>query len=180
MASRVAIIGIVRIHQLYQLFYTDIDSRQSLGVTLNTIEVNVAIISACGPALKPLFRKMMPGLFSSGASKSGYLSEGAQRGTHPSQLNGSRWRPEPLSSNSDGVAMKTFRARESEAADHSPSGSEVEIVRYGDIVKKTEVRSAAISSCDYTLTGCQIQVAWQDEQPSADSNVSDKQTGFAR
>lgn len=144
----------MRVHQLYQMFYGRVDSRHTLGVTLNTVEVNVAIISACGPALKPLFRKMLPGFFSTGASKPGYFSEGrsGQLGTHPSQLNGSRWRPESVNHQAGAIGMKTLRGRESEAAEHSPSGSEVEIVRYGDILKKTDVSSLGQTFLDPALT----------------------------
>ena len=58
--------GIYRVIIFRETFYDkDYDSRDTLATTVSSVEVNLAIIASCGPALQPLVGKMLPGLFSS-------------------------------------------------------------------------------------------------------------------
>jgi hypothetical protein len=62
---RVTIVIILRVVKLHKKFYIKgYDSRHPFGDTLSSIEVNLAIMACCGPALRPLFRRMFPRLFS--------------------------------------------------------------------------------------------------------------------
>ncbi|CAF3495559.1 unnamed protein product [Fusarium graminearum] len=45
------------------------DSRESLADTLNSVEVNLAIIACRGPALRPLFRMMFPRVYTGRSTK---------------------------------------------------------------------------------------------------------------
>jgi len=62
----VAILGIVRFKVFYDFWYpssTSNDPTYKTSITLSGIEVNVAIMTACGPALKALATKFAPQLF---------------------------------------------------------------------------------------------------------------------
>jgi hypothetical protein len=63
----VAILGIVRFKVFYYFWYpvsTSTDPTYDVSITLSGIEVNVAIMTACGPALKALVTRCAPHLFS--------------------------------------------------------------------------------------------------------------------
>lgn len=79
----VAIIGIVRLKAFYDFWYPSAvgeDSTYNVTITLSGIEVNVAIITACGPMLKALVARFAPRLFSAKSSPRSitkpYLSRG--------------------------------------------------------------------------------------------------------
>jgi len=62
----VTIIGILRIVLYYYRFKPDnIDRSYSVTFTTSAIEVNIAIIASCGPALKALSTRFIPNLFGS-------------------------------------------------------------------------------------------------------------------
>lgn len=60
---------------MYRLFFIapdpNYDPYYDIGITLNSIEINLAIVSGAAPGLRPLFRKWFPGLF--GGSSKKYL-----------------------------------------------------------------------------------------------------------
>lgn len=140
MGGVVSIVAIVRVHELRKKFYVKgYDSRHTLGDTLSSIEVNLAIIACCGPALRPLFRRMFPGLFSNNSSKdtgnnytpSGRYGTGYGTGTGLRQ-NKSTTASFPLK---DMHMSKTH----TEIRGHSPNGSEEEIMTYNGIIRTTAV-----------------------------------------
>jgi hypothetical protein len=64
----VAILDIVRVEVFYDFWYpssTSNDPTYKVSITLSGIEVNVGIMTACGPALKALATRCVPNLFSS-------------------------------------------------------------------------------------------------------------------
>lgn len=134
--TSVTIVAIVRVNELHKKFYqAGYDSRDTLGDTLSAVEVNLAIIAACGPALRPLFRKMFPGLFSNKSSNeqyntpSNYASNyGTGTGRRGTTLNQSF----PLKD------MHVSKTR-TEIRGHSPNESEEEIMTYNGIIRTTAV-----------------------------------------
>ncbi|KAM0430092.1 hypothetical protein ACHAPT_006098 [Fusarium lateritium] len=141
MGGVVSIVAIVRVHELRKKFYVKgYDSRHTLGDTLSSIEVNLAIIACCGPALRPLFRRMFPGLFSNNSSKDtgnnytpgSRYGTGYGTGTGPRQGHKSTTASFPLK---DMHMSKTH----TEIRGHSPNGSEEEIMTYNGIIRTTAV-----------------------------------------
>ncbi|CAI4212821.1 unnamed protein product [Parascedosporium putredinis] len=145
----VLIIAIVRLVQLYQLFYStpdpNADPYHNIGITLNTVEVNLAIICACGPALRPLFKSWFPALF--GGSTGQYGISG-NKGTHPlygdggiSHLSGTH--RHTTATGGPSIALKSLRGtrgQHTECRSISPSGSEEEIMTYNGILRTTQVK----------------------------------------
>jgi hypothetical protein len=73
--NSVTAVSIGRIAGLVQLFYyTDPNSDPfySVAVTLSVVEVNLAIATACAPAMRPLFRAYFPALPGSTKRATGY------------------------------------------------------------------------------------------------------------
>ncbi|KAF4499911.1 hypothetical protein FAGAP_3912 [Fusarium agapanthi] len=129
MGGVVTIVAILRVIELYKKFYVKgYDSRHSLGDTLSSIEVNLAIIACCGPALRPLFRRMFPRLFS------GKSTNDTGKYNTPSRYG-------------NGTAGVTsfhlkdmHRSRtQTEIRGYSPNGSEEEIMTYNGILRTTAV-----------------------------------------
>lgn len=58
-------ISVYRVYYLINIYYgpPDPDPTYSVGGTSSTIEVNLAIIAACGPFLKPLIVRFLPNFF---------------------------------------------------------------------------------------------------------------------
>ncbi|KFZ07883.1 hypothetical protein V502_09679 [Pseudogymnoascus sp. VKM F-4520 (FW-2644)] len=140
LGTSVTVVAIVRFVELYRLFYVpnpDGDPFHSIGITLNTVEVNVAIISATIPALRPLGRLLMPGLFAgSSVNYNTSRSGGNLRSDNPAVYN--------RHGTSVSIAMKSMRdnsqAKHTECRSVSPNDSEEEIMTYHGIVKSTDVR----------------------------------------
>ncbi|KFX94950.1 hypothetical protein O988_06074 [Pseudogymnoascus sp. VKM F-3808] len=141
LGTSVTVVAIVRFVELYRLFYVpnpDGDPFHSIGITLSTVEVNVAIISATIPALRPLGRLLMPTLFA-GSSANYYntsRSGGNLRSDNPAVYN--------RHGTSVSIAMKSMRdgtqSKHTECRSVSPNDSEEEIMTYHGIVKSTDVR----------------------------------------
>ncbi|KAF4466689.1 CFEM domain-containing [Fusarium albosuccineum] len=136
MGGVVSIVAIIRVHELRKKFYVKgYDSRDTLGDTLSSVEVNLAIMACCGPALRPLFRRMFPGIFSNNSSKDTRDYNTPSRygiGTGLHQVNKSTTATFPLK---DMHMSKTH----TEIRGHSPNGSEEEIMTYNGIIRKTAV-----------------------------------------
>lgn len=151
------IIGIVRLVNVYRLFYDydpNKDPYYDIGITLNVVEVNVAIISASAPALRPLLRMWLPGLF--GGSS---LEYDGKYGSHPAYGGGTGAKRSGLHhrdttshlGNAPGsqhhqhtsIALKAMRGpgrnQHAECRSVSPSGSEEEIMTYNGIMRTTDV-----------------------------------------
>ncbi|KAF5965001.1 integral membrane protein PTH11 [Fusarium bulbicola] len=129
MGGVVTIVAILRVIELYKKFYIKgYDSRHSLGDTLSSIEVNLAIIACCGPALRPLFRRMFPRLFSGKSTND----------------TGNYNTPSRYGNGTAGVSSfhlkDMHRSRtQTEIRGYSPNGSEEEIMTYNGILRTTAV-----------------------------------------
>lgn len=135
--------GIIRVHELRKKFYNidpGYDSRDGLGDTYSTIEVNLAIIAACGPTLRPLFRKLMPGFFSNKSSNPNYNGpSGYGHGTGNRRTEGS-------------YPLKEMGKTHTEIRGHSPDGSEEEIMSFHGIIRTTAVGYTLSLLINYILT----------------------------
>ncbi|KAJ4122950.1 hypothetical protein NW768_009941 [Fusarium equiseti] len=125
----VTIVGILRVIELYKMYYKPgYNSRESLSGTLSSIEVNLAIIACCGPALRPLFRKMFPRLFSGRTTN--------EAGVYKSQSK--------YGNGTGGVSSFHLRdmsrtRTQTEIRGYTPNGSEEEIMTYNGILRTTAV-----------------------------------------
>lgn len=110
---------------------------------LNVVEINLAIICASGPALRPLFRTWFPSLF--GGTSANYLSNGKKPtgyGYGNSYYNGTG-RQTTVTGGGGGIALKSMRggpSQHTECRSISPSGSEEEIMTYNGILRTTDVQ----------------------------------------
>ncbi|KAF5026998.1 hypothetical protein F66182_872 [Fusarium sp. NRRL 66182] len=130
MGGVVTVVAIIRVVELYKKFYIKgYDSRDSLGDTLSSVEVNLAIIACCGPALRPLFRRMFPRLFSGRTS-----DENANYDT-PNRYGNST---QALAS----FQLKDMRRSktQTEIRGYTPNGSEEEIMTYNGILRTKAVK----------------------------------------
>ncbi|KAM6536222.1 Hypothetical protein NCS54_00482400 [Fusarium falciforme] len=132
----VTVVAIIRVHEFRKKFYhidPNYDPRNSLGETLSNIEVNLAIIASCGPALRPLFRRMFPGLFSNKSSNEAMdYNTPSRYGNSTGIRHTTATGPFPLK---DIHLSKTH----TEIRGHSPNGSEEEIMTYNGIIRTTAV-----------------------------------------
>ncbi|EXK25349.1 hypothetical protein FOXG_17561 [Fusarium oxysporum f. sp. lycopersici 4287] len=132
----VIIVSIVRVNELHKKFYQKgYDSRDTLGDTLSAVEANLAIIAACGPALRPLFRKMFPGLFSNKSSNENYNTPRnyvSNYGTGTDRRHANINQSFPLKD------MHVSKTR-TEIRGHSPNESEEEIMTYNGIIRTIAV-----------------------------------------
>ncbi|KAL2145464.1 hypothetical protein VTI28DRAFT_7245 [Corynascus sepedonium] len=169
----VTIIGIVRLRGVIRLFYaqpTDADPYHDITVTLSVVEGNIAIVSASAPALRPLFRSLLPGLFGGSSARYGntnkynyphsgspYVFSGAGGSLHAASAVGgthttnSRHARESSMGRRGSIRLKNLRGVSStsksgdggahtECRSISPSGSEEEIMTYNGIMRTTDVQ----------------------------------------
>ena len=131
---------------MIKLFYIppdeNADPYHDIGVMLNVVEINVAIITACGPALRPLFRTWLPTLF--GATSGQYLSDKQSKLPYGNSYFAGTGR-DTTGTGGGGIALKSMRAsglrsQHTECRSISPSGSEEEIMTYNGILRTTQVR----------------------------------------
>ncbi|KAI1491193.1 hypothetical protein F5X96DRAFT_632392 [Biscogniauxia mediterranea] len=121
------------------------DSTYDIRFTYSAVETNLAIITASGPALRPLFIVWFPKLFSSirgtsnqnhGFGGSKYATSGSRHGTksdgHASNSRGDH------GYGTTSFALKNMKRR-SDARSRSPTTSEEEIITSTGIVRTTEV-----------------------------------------
>ncbi|KAK2787081.1 hypothetical protein FQN52_007347 [Onygenales sp. PD_12] len=152
----VPIVAVIRLAELIRLFYhsdPNGDPFHSITITLSAVEVNVAIISASIPALYPILRVWMPGIFGSSTAKysyrygasipghSGVPRQGTGAGSSSNIGGGSFYRGE--SRGGVGIGMRNMRGGPQHVSDcrsQSPSGSEEDIIAYHGILKSTDVR----------------------------------------
>nr|ALM31973.1 decarboxylase_GME3443 [Daldinia eschscholzii IFB-TL01] len=127
---------------LYQMKF---DYSYDIRFTYSAVETNLAIITASGPALRPLFMVWFPRFFSSlrgtGNQNYRYRDEPyALNGTgnaNKSGGNGNSSKGEHLYGTSS-FALRDMKGR-TEIRSHSPTTSEEEIMTYNGIVRTTEV-----------------------------------------
>ncbi|KAI3544972.1 hypothetical protein CABS03_09907 [Colletotrichum abscissum] len=138
-STSVTVVAIIRLVAIYKLFYVPPDPNKDpfydIGVVYNTVEVNLAIVSASAPALRPMFRKWWPKLF-------GAISSG-KTGSSGLKYYGNSSRPRNTVREGDNITLKDMRMTRSqhhtEIRSTSPSGSEEEIMTYNGIVRTTNV-----------------------------------------
>jgi hypothetical protein len=144
---RVAIVGIIRVVDIWKLFLSEPDPNadpyHSITLVYSTVEVNLAIMSATIPTLRPLFRQWFPSLFGTSTVKSGanpYYGNSSNSRSRGLQSLQSR-DPDP----SHGIALKSMgglgmsRVNHTEITSKSPNSSEEEMIRYHGIMRTTNV-----------------------------------------
>ncbi|KAF6829718.1 hypothetical protein CPLU01_07800 [Colletotrichum plurivorum] len=139
MGAVVTVIAVIRVISIYKLFFTiptpGTDHFHDIGLVYSTVEVNLAIFSACVPALRPLFRRWMPGLFGGTTKKTSGAAGYYGRYGIGTPRDGTGVRED------DNFALKDMRSRahRTEIRGASPTGSEEEIMTYNGIVQTTNV-----------------------------------------
>ncbi|KAI1267380.1 hypothetical protein F5Y18DRAFT_380055 [Xylariaceae sp. FL1019] len=147
----VTVISIVRAYDIYVLFFVpadpDADPYYNIQVMLNVVEINLAIISASIPALRPLMRRWFPSIFGGSTNKD--TNGNYKYGTNPRYGNGTYGRggahhgESGLAYGHGGIALKSLsrndRLAHTEVRSTSPSGSEEEIMTTNGIMRTTDV-----------------------------------------
>lgn len=139
----VTIIGIIRVIDVYHLFFSKPDPNKdpyhSITLVYSSVEVNVAILTATIPTLRPLVRKWFPGLFAGSSANTGanryYGSRYGSRSRGMHTL-------ESRHDDSNGMPLKDIRnsrIHQTEITSGSPNTSEEEIIRYPGIMRTTDV-----------------------------------------
>jgi hypothetical protein len=132
----------VRLVFVYQGFFQDLgpDPTYTLGFCTSAIETNLAIITASAPALRPLFRRWFPQLFSNGTgTNSAFPDTYGLTGNHRSRVTAGR--SEHHHSMTSGLGLKDLKDKSQfKVRSHSPSGSEEEIMTFDGIMRTTAVR----------------------------------------
>ncbi|KAI0135654.1 hypothetical protein F4814DRAFT_444468 [Daldinia grandis] len=127
---------------LYPMKY---DYSYDIRFTYSAVETNLAIITASGPALRPLFMVWFPRFFSSlrGTSNQNYryrdgpYAVNDTGNANKSSGNGNSSKGDHLYGTSS-FALRDMKRR-TEIRSHSPTTSEEEIMTYNGIVRTTEV-----------------------------------------
>jgi hypothetical protein len=153
---------------VYKLFYgkhsPNEDPYYNIGITLNVLEINLAIVSGAVPALRPLFRQWFPKLF--GGSSKKYNNDDAYKYQSNSKY-GKGTADSGLGHGHGGITLKNMsgrgdRSQHTEIRSVSPSGSEEEIMTSNGIMRTTDVQvqygsvmplgqSASRSSIDFKM-----------------------------
>ncbi|XXH00528.1 hypothetical protein Hte_006876 [Hypoxylon texense] len=130
---------------LYPMKY---DYSYDIRFTYSAVETNLAIITASGPALRPLFMVWFPRFFSSlrGTSNQNYRYRGGAYAlndtgnANKASVQGNGSKADQLYGTSS-FALRDMKRR-TEIRGHSPTTSEEEIMTYNGIVRTTEVEVA--------------------------------------
>ncbi|KAF4121704.1 hypothetical protein GMORB2_1543 [Geosmithia morbida] len=144
----VTVIGIVRLLNVVKLLYfpEEIGDRyHSIAITLNTVEVNVAIISASAPALHTLLRDCLPHCFAGDSSRrsQGNGAPVESKASFENQSDDTGSQPAPDHGNVgihlDPVGRK-FRQQLADVRSISSAGSEDGIMGHSGILCTTDIR----------------------------------------
>ncbi|KAI0476736.1 hypothetical protein F4859DRAFT_60592 [Xylaria cf. heliscus] len=162
----VTIIGAVRLANVYKLFFVKPDPNHDpyydIGITLNALEINLAIVSGAVPALRPLFRKWFPALFGGSTKKypnapyryKSNTEYGKGTGLRSGRPNGTE---SELAHGHGGIGLKnlgrTERSQHTEIRSVSPSASEEEIMTSNGIMRTTDVRVDYASEPTWNQSG---------------------------
>lgn len=146
----VTVFGILRLAWLVDISYKPMtgDFSYDIRFVYSAIETNLAIITACAPALRPLLKSWFPGLFAS--LNSGVTSEGPYGSRYGISASndgkGPRNNSKIVSMNgrshipgTSSYAMKEMKKGTTQIGDVSPSESEEQIMTYDGIVRTREV-----------------------------------------
>ncbi|KAI2622128.1 hypothetical protein GGS26DRAFT_567842 [Hypomontagnella submonticulosa] len=146
-----AIVTVVSILRMLWIIETSLypmkyDYSYDIRFTYSAVETNLAIITASGPALRPLFMVWFPRFFSSlrGTSNQNYrYRDGpyALNGTGDANKSGGHGSSAKADHHHYGTSSFALRdmKRRTEIRSHSPTTSEEEIMTYNGIVRTTEV-----------------------------------------
>lgn len=142
-----AVVGIIRVVDVYHLFLAEPDPNAdpyySITVVYASVEVNLAIITATIPTLRPLFRKWFPNIFGgSSGRRDGHPYYSGTYGSR-SRSRGARILHSEDHDVSNVVSLKSMngaRAHQTEVTTASPNTSEEEIMRYHGIMRTTNVQ----------------------------------------
>ncbi|KAL7625355.1 hypothetical protein AAE478_004571 [Parahypoxylon ruwenzoriense] len=143
-----AVVTVVSILRMLWIIETSLspmkyDYSYDIRFTYSAVETNLAIISASGPALRPLFMVWFPRFFSlRGTTNQNYrykdvpyavdgTGDANKSGTHGDNSKGDTY-------GTSSFALRDMKGR-TEIRGHSPTTSEEEIMTYNGIVRTTEV-----------------------------------------
>ncbi|KAF6813577.1 CFEM domain-containing protein [Colletotrichum musicola] len=170
------VVAVLRVHELRKKFYNldpGYDARNGVGDTYSAIEVNLSIIAACVPALHPLFRKWMPGMFSNKSSNDAGPYPGSGQyarygtGTGNGTGTGASSKHHHRNTAGNGFPLKDMRSTHTEIRGHSPNGSEEEIMTFNGIIRTTNVQ----------VTYDESQSMITDKESSKDGSAVEKPVG---
>ncbi|TEY33015.1 hypothetical protein BOTCAL_0698g00050 [Botryotinia calthae] len=153
----VTIVGIARLAMMVTIFFhpPPADSTRGIGFVTSAIEINLAIITACAPDLKPMTRQWFPKIFGSSSngaynnqSSGPYAFQGNsryERGT----INAAGFKSSPLS-NGNGLIRLEDMPDVKDGTTEDPNGiqreiskgdgdSDEEIMKYEGIIKTTTI-----------------------------------------
>ncbi|KAF2963213.1 hypothetical protein GQX73_g10355 [Xylaria multiplex] len=162
----VTIIGAVRLANVYKLFFVapdpNSDPYYDIGLTLNALEINLAIVSGSIPGLRPIFRKWFPSLFGGNSNK--YTNDPYRYKSNDRYGGGTGLRSgiragteSGLAHGHGGIGLKNLsrsdRAQHTEIRSVSPSGSEEEIMTSNGIMRTTDVEIHYTSETTPNPTG---------------------------
>jgi hypothetical protein len=129
--------GIIRIYAFNRaLIDPNFDFGNSWGPAYSQIEVTLGIISASIPALRPLFAKMLPGLFTRKSNSN------ADAYNYPARSNYGLGTSNRKNYASNNFPLKEMGQTHTEITDHpaGPSESEEELMTFNGIIRTTKVR----------------------------------------
>ncbi|KAI4863203.1 hypothetical protein F4820DRAFT_381680 [Hypoxylon rubiginosum] len=148
-----AIVTVVSVLRMLWIIETSLypmkfDYSYDIRFTYSAVETNLAIITASGPALRPLFMVWFPRFFSSlrGTSNQNYRYRGGAYAlndtgnANKASVQGNGSKADQLYGTSS-FALRDMKRR-TEIRGHSPTTSEEEIMTYNGIVRTTEVEVA--------------------------------------
>lgn len=180
-SGSVTVIGILRLVAFRRAFIDpSYDFMNTWGPAYSQIESDLAIISACAPALRPLLSSWFPKLFQSeqswGAENYFKNTVGGSRGGSKMSKSGNRPGTIP-----DAFQLQDMGHTRTEIRGESPNGSEEEIMTSNGIMKKTQVRSR-LSSIMRASSGDKADYAKVDISYDAKtlSSKESRNAGFGR
>ncbi|KAI6093179.1 hypothetical protein F4821DRAFT_253157 [Hypoxylon rubiginosum] len=147
----VTVVSVLRMLWIIEtsLYPMKFDYSYDIRFTYSAVETNLAIITASGPALRPLFMVWFPRFFSSlrGTSNQNYRYRGgpyALNGTGEANKASGQGNNSSKADQLYGTSSFALRdmKRRTEIRGHSPTTSEEEIMTYNGIVRTTEVEVA--------------------------------------
>ncbi|KAG9255525.1 uncharacterized protein F5Z01DRAFT_699210 [Emericellopsis atlantica] len=146
LGSLVAVVGVIRVVDVYKIFFgtpdPDTDPYYNITVVYSSVEVNLAIITATIPKLRPLFPKWFPSLFSGSSGQSHGRPTYGTSG-YGSRSRGAQTLQSGDHSGSKGISLTKIgrhHTSQTEVLSASPNDSEEEIMRYHVIVRTTNVQ----------------------------------------
>ncbi|KAI1306361.1 hypothetical protein F5Y03DRAFT_406064 [Xylaria venustula] len=181
----VTVIGAVRLANVYKLFFVPADPNSDpyydIGLTLNVLEINLAIVSGSVPGLRPIFRKWFPRLFGGSSNKydrNAYRYNKSDRhyGGGTTLRSGIRNGTEGgLTHGHGGIALKNLsrsdRGQHTEIRSVSPSGSEEEIMTSNGIMRTTDVRVHYTSETASNLPESRASSDYKDSEAAVSRDL---------